>query len=333
MGVAGTATETTPPMMKPPATTETDTARLYRSLQLIRRVQEEIARLYPSDRIKSPVHLSIGQEFVAVGICDALRPDDVVSGTYRGHASYLAKGGDLKGMMAELYGKATGTASGKGGSMHLVDMENKVLGSSAVVGTTIPIAVGYAFASRRRGADRLVVSFFGDGASEEGVFYESLNFAALKNIPVLFVCENNQYAIHQPLSKRWATDRLCERLETFGIPVHRIADGNVEEIRNVAAAAVARIRAGGGPEFIECVTYRWREHVGPEEDFDAGYRDRSDLEEWQARDEVGRLGGLLDQVTRARIDAEIESAIAEAVAFAESSPFPEIEELGTNVFA
>lgn len=320
-------------MTKPSATTESDTARLYRSLRLIRRVEEEIARLYPSDRIKSPVHLSIGQESVAVGICDALRPDDVVSGTYRGHASYLAKGGDLKRMMAELYGKATGAAGGKGGSMHLVDMEHNVLGNSAVVGTTIPIAVGYAFALQRQGTDRLVAAFFGDGASEEGVFHESLNFAALKKIPVLFVCENNQYAIHQPLSKRWATDRLCERVETYGIPAHRIADGNVAAIRDLAAAAIGRIRAGGGPEFIECDTYRWREHVGPGEDYDAGYRDRSALEGWQARDEVERLGGMLDQVTRARIDAEIESSIAEAVAFAESSPFPKIEELGTNVFA
>ena len=306
---------------------------MYRSLRLIRRVEEEIARLYPSDRIKSPVHLSIGQESVAVGICDALRPDDVVSGTYRGHASYLAKGGDLNRMMAELYGKATGVAGGKGGSMHLVDMENNVLGSSAVVGTTIPIAVGYAFAFKRQRADRLVVSFFGDGASEEGVFHESLNFAALKKIPVLFVCENNQYAIHQPLSKRWATDRLCERVETFGIPTHRVADGNTEAIRAVAAGAVERIRAGGGPEFIECLTYRWREHVGPGEDFDAGYRDRAVLEDWQACDEVERLGAMLDQVTRARMDAEIERLIGEAVAFAETSPFPEIEELGTNVFA
>ena len=315
------------------AVQESDAARLYRSLRLIRRVEEEIARLYPSDRIKSPVHLSIGQESVAVGICDALRPDDLVSGTYRGHASYLAKGGDLNGMMAELYGKATGSAGGKGGSMHLVDMENNVLGSSAVVGTTIPIAVGYAFALQRQGTDRVVAAFFGDGATEEGVFHESLNFAALKKIPVLFVCENNQFAIHQPLSKRWATDRLCERVETFGIPAHRIGDGNVEAIRDAAAAAIGRIRAGGGPEFIECVTYRWREHVGPGEDYDAGYRDRDALEDWRARDEVDRLGAKLDQVTRARIDADVERAIGDAVAFAESSPFPDIEELATNVFA
>ena len=270
---------------------------------------------------------------MAVGVCDALRPEDVVSGTYRGHASYLAKGGNLKRMIAELYGRATGVAGGKGGSMHLVDMENNVLGSSAVVGTTIPIAVGYAFALKRRGEDRVVAAFFGDGASEEGVFHESLNFAALKKAPVLFVCENNQLAIHQPLAKRWATDRLCERVETYGIPARRIADGDVIAIRNAAAAAIERIRAGGGPEFIECLTYRWREHVGPGEDYDAGYRDRGDLEPWQTRDEVARLGDMLDEMTRVRIDSEVESAIAEALAFAESSAYPEIEELNTNVFA
>src|SRR5439155_4707591 len=178
--------------------------QLYRSLYRIRRVEEEIARVYPTDRIKSPVHLSIGQEAVSVGICSALRADDVVFGTYRGHALYLAKGGDLKQMVAELYGKVTGCARGKGGSMHLVDAAHGVMGASAVVGTTIPHAVGYAYAMKLRGEDRIVVSFFGDGATDEGVFDESLNFAALKRLPILFVCENNSYAIHTHQVRRQA---------------------------------------------------------------------------------------------------------------------------------
>ena len=170
--------------------------QFYKSLYRIRRVEEEIARVYPTDRIKRPVHLSIGQEAVAVGVCEALRSDDVVFGTYRSHASYLAKGGDVKKMIAELYGKVTGCARGKGGSMHLVDVAHGVMGTSAVVGTTIPNAVGYAYALKLKRKHSIVVSCFGDGGTDEGVFHESMNFAALKSLPVIFVCKKNVYAIH-----------------------------------------------------------------------------------------------------------------------------------------
>src|SRR5438552_2453270 len=233
---------------------ESNLARIYRKLQLIRRVEEEIARIYPSDKIKSPVHLSIGQEAVAVGICDPLRPDDVVSGTYRSHAAYIAKGGDLPAMFGELFGKDTGCARGKGGSMHIVGMDQYILGTSAVVGTTIPIAVGYALALQREDKHRVVAAFFGDGGTEEGVFYESLNFAALHQLPVLFVCENNGYAIHTHISKRWATTRLCERVETYGIPTHQLCDSNVLTLWKCAVEAYTIIRHGSGPVFIECPT-------------------------------------------------------------------------------
>lgn len=310
-----------------------DIERVYRSLRLIRRVEEEVARIYPSDQIKSPVHLSIGQEAVSVGVCDALRADDVVAPTYRGHAAFLAKGGSLPGLMAELYGKAGGVAGGKGGSMHLIDMKANVLGASAVVGTTIPIAVGYALAAKRAGSDRVVVAFFGDGATEEGVFAESLNFASLHKLPVLFVCENNFYAIHTPVTRRWATQRLCERVETYGIPAHAVDGADVLELRALTAHLVGRMRGGAGPAFIECRTYRWREHVGPNEDFDAGYRGRADLAPWVENDQVPKIGSLLAPDRRAAIDAEIEREIAEAVSFAEASPFPQAEALYTNVFA
>jgi pyruvate dehydrogenase E1 component alpha subunit len=310
-----------------------DLERIYRSLRLIRRAEEQVARIYPSDQIKSPVHLSIGQEAVSVGVCDVLRPDDAVSPTYRGHAAFLAKGGLVRGLMAELFGKASGVAGGKGGSMHLIDMSHNVLGTSAVVGTTIPVALGYALAFKRGRTDRAVVSFFGDGATEEGVFTESLNFAALHKLPILFVCENNFYAIHTPVTKRWATQRLCERVETYGIPTHHIDDGDVLRLRMVAAEAVARLRRGEGPVFIECRTYRWREHVGPSEDFDAGYRARSVFERWLEDDQVERIGGLVAAARRAAIDAEVELEITDAIAFAESSHFPEIEALYTNVYA
>lgn len=307
--------------------------RMYRSLRLIRRVEEEVARIYPTDKIKSPVHLSIGQEAVSVGVCDVLRPDDAVSPTYRGHAAYLAKGGSVRGLMAELYGKKTGVSGGKGGSMHIIDMSHHILGTSAVVGTTIPVALGFALAYKRSGSDRIVAAFFGDGATEEGVFAESLNFAALHKLPILFVCENNFYAIHTPVTKRWATQQLCERVATYGIPAHKVEDGDVLKLRNLAENLVSSIRQGRGPAFMECQTYRWREHVGPNEDFDAGYRQREEMVRWTENDQVEKLGCLIEAPQRAAIDSEIEDEIAAAIAFAESSPFPERAALYHDVYA
>jgi pyruvate dehydrogenase E1 component alpha subunit len=270
---------------------------------------------------------------VAVGVIDVLRPDDVVSGTYRGHAAYLAKHGDLNAMMAELFGKQTGCARGKGGSMHLIDMDQFILGTSAVVATHIPIACGYALALTREGRGRIAAVFFGDGATEEGVFYESLNFAALHQLPMLFICENNGYAIHTPLSKRWATERLTERVSTYGISAEVVPDGDIFRIRELTSAAVERARVGNGPSFIECHTYRWLEHVGPNEDYHAGYRNESELKLWTERDSMRRLAALLDDRTRAGIDEEIEADIVAAIAFASASPFPDPEELMRHVYA
>jgi TPP-dependent pyruvate/acetoin dehydrogenase alpha subunit len=307
-------------------------ARLYRSLYRIRRVEEEVARVYATDRIKSPVHLSIGQEAVSVGVCDALRPDDVVFGTYRGHALYLAKGGDLPAMIAELYGKVTGCTRGKGGSMHLIDTECGVMGTSAVVGTTIANAAGYAYALKLKRSDAVVVSFFGDGATEEGVFAETLNFAALKRLPVLFVCENNGYAIHTAQAKRQGLPDICARARAYGIPAERLNGNDVLALRDKADAAVERLRAGGGPLFIEAVTYRWREHVGPGQDYHLGYRDRSECEAWEETDAVRVLAAQMPAGEREMIEAAVEREVAEAFAFAESSPFPPAAELLTDIF-
>jgi TPP-dependent pyruvate/acetoin dehydrogenase alpha subunit len=306
--------------------------RFYRALYTIRRVEEEIARVYPTDKIKSPVHLAIGQEAVSVGVCEALRPDDVVSGTYRSHALYLAKGGDLRRMLAELYGKATGCAGGKGGSMHLIDPAAGVLGTSAVVGTSIPIAVGWAYAMKVRGRGVVTASVFGDGAVEEGAFHESLNFAALRKLPVLFVCENNLYAIHAPQRTRQSTLDLVGRAASYGIAAERVESGDVRDIHGRAAAAVAAIRAGGGPRFLECLTYRWKEHVGPREDWDAGYRARREAEPWLERDEVARVGARLAAAVRAAIERAVEAEIRDAFAFAEASPEPEAAALHADVF-
>jgi TPP-dependent pyruvate/acetoin dehydrogenase alpha subunit len=306
--------------------------RLYRELYKIRRAEEEVARAYPTDRIKSPVHLSIGQEAVSVGVCEALGPDDVVYGTYRGHALYLARGGDLGAMIAELYGKLTGCTRGKGGSMHLIAPDRGVMGMSAVVGTTIANAVGHAYAVKFRKLGSLVASFFGDGATEEGVFAESLNFAALKKLPLLFVCENNGYAIHTPQAKRQGSLDLCAKAAAFGVPGRSLDGSDVLALVESAREAVHEVRSGGGPRFLEVKTYRWREHVGPNTDHSLGYRAEDEARPWVERDAVTRLAERLDADQRRRIEEEVEAEIKEAFAFAEGSPFPPASELTRDVF-
>jgi TPP-dependent pyruvate/acetoin dehydrogenase alpha subunit len=306
--------------------------RLYRSLYRIRRAEEEIARVYPTDKIKSPVHLSIGQEGVAVGVCEALEPHDVVFGSYRGHAMYLAKGGELKRMIAELYGKVDGCARGKGGSMHLVDVARGVMGTSAVVATTIPNAVGYAYAIKLRREPRIVVSFLGDGATEEGVFAESLNFAALKKLPILFVCENNRYAIHTHQQKRQANDDIGGRVKSHGVPAHRIEQNDVLALHSLCTDLVAKTRNGGGPAFVECMTYRWLEHVGPGEDFGLGFRERAEADTWKDSDPVKTIGARLEAAARGQVEKEVEAELRAAFDYAESSAFPGPEELHRHVF-
>ena len=306
---------------------------LYRSLYRIRRVEEKIIEVYPTDKVKSPVHLSIGQESVSVGVCAALAPDDIAFGTYRGHALYLAKGGDLKRMIAELYGKVDGAARGKAGSMHLVDTSVHMMGTSAIVATTVPQAVGYAFALKVRKAKQIVACFFGEGAMDEGVCYESLNFAALRKLPVLFICENNHYAIYSHIRDRMPHPDPCERAGVFRIPNERIDHGDTLRIRDAAGRAVAKIRAGEGPHFIECMTYRWRDHVGPDEDRKWNYRPEEELDAWISRDELARLGSMLDLNERRKVEVAVDSEIAEAFAYAEASAFPGPEELATHVFA
>jgi len=307
--------------------------RLFKALLLIRRTEERIAAVYPTDCIKSPVHLSIGQEAVAVGVCDVLKPTDITAMSYRGHAVYLAKGGDLRQMIAELFGKADGCARGKGGSMHLVAPAAGVLGASAVVGTQIPIATGWALAAKKRGTGQVVACFFGDGATEEGCMAESFNFAALHRLPILYVCENNGYAIHSPLSKRWATARLCERVATYGIATHRIEDQDIFAIHETALSAASAVREGAGPVFMECLTYRWREHVGPRDDYAFGYRGLEELQPWRESDQVERLRQMLPKDETERISQEVEGEIEDAFNFAEASPWPDQSELLRHVYA
>lgn len=308
-------------------------ARLYRSMYLIRRVEEEIIRLYPSDKIKSPVHLSIGQESVAAAVCDHLDRRDYVFGTYRGHALYLAKGGDLPRMMAELFGKVHGAARGKAGSMHLVDVSVGMMGTSAIVATGISNAVGAALALKLRRTAGIVACFFGEGAADEGAFHESLNFAALKRLPILFVCENNGYAIYSHVRDRLAGPGLVERARSYGIVAERVEDGDVLACHARAGVAIEAVRQGDGPRFLECMTYRWRDHVGPGEDRQYGYRSDAELDAMIARDNLARLAGSLTPTSRQALEAEEEARIAAAIAWAEAGDFPAATEIDDHVFA
>ena len=304
----------------------------YRALYRIRRVEEEIARVYPTDKIMSPVHLSIGQEAISLAVCEALRRDDVVFGSYRCHALYLAKGGSLKSMIAELFGKAPGCAKGKGGSMHLVDVSVGMMGASAVVASTIPLAVGYAMAMKMQGRSQVVACFFGDGAAEEGVFHESLDFAALKKLPILFVCENNFYAIHSRQRTRQAQSDICGLARSHGIPAERLEEMDFARILERAAVTVEAVRSGSGPRFLECLCYRWMEHVGPNQDYQAGYRSLEEAEPWFRADQVKALAARLDEATRSKAEADVDREIREAFEFAERSPFPEERDLYTDLF-
>jgi len=317
--------------------TEALIARLYKKMSLIRRFELRLAEVYHTDIIKSPIHLSLGQEAVAVAVCDPLEKDDIVSNTYRCHATYIAKGGDLGAMMAELYGRSDGCAGGKAGSMHLIDMQNGILGASAVVGTTIPVAAGYALAMKMKaietGRRRVVVAVFGDGGTEEGCFYETINFAALRQLPILFVCENNRLAIHAPLEKRWASEQLCERINTYGIPTQKIDGACVFTLRDAVAKAINRIRHEVTPFFIECATYRWFEHVGPRDDHSDVYRNLDEYRSWQENDQITRLANMLGDEIVKQLEDEITLEIAAAENFADKSPYPKAEELYTHVYA
>ena len=309
--------------------------QIYAKLLLIRKVEELIITLYPTDRIKSPVHLSIGQEAVSVGVCLALESSDIVFGTYRSHALYLSKGGDLKAMIAELYGKKTGCCRGKGGSMHLSDRSVNMMGTSAIVSTGIPQAVGYAFAQKRMHTGNIVAVFFGDGAMEEGVYYESLNIAKLYELPILFICENNKYAINTPIHKRTFSENYVERAKSFGISTSHIRENNSIEVYSCVkqVADSIRIDSSKGPFFLEVETYRWLEHVGPGDDSHFGYRSKEEINSWVKKDELKRIELLLSSDDRESIQLSVERDILAAFQYAESSPFPTEDDLLTDSYA
>ena len=297
--------------------------QLYREMLRIRVVEETIARLYPAQEMRCPVHLCIGQEAIPAGVCAHLDTTDYVLSNHRSHGHYLAKGGDLTAFLAELYGRASGCAGGRGGSMHLIDLQAGFLGSVPIVAATIPIAVGAAWGSVLQEEKRVVVSFFGEGAVEEGTFHEAVRFAAVKKLPIVFVCENNLYSVYSPLDVRYADgNEACDLAKGHGIPAWQ-ADGNdVLAVYASAQKAIDIARSGGGPSFIEFKTYRWLEHCGPYFDNDLGYRTEAEFQDWKARcpltrmEQLLRETGLLNQQeidkTKAGLQTEIERIAAEA---------------------
>ncbi|HLN08988.1 MAG TPA: thiamine pyrophosphate-dependent dehydrogenase E1 component subunit alpha, partial [Xanthobacteraceae bacterium] len=256
---------------------------LYRSMLRIRMVEEEIAKRYAQQEMRCPVHLSIGQEATAVGACAALRPDDQIITSHRGHAHYLAKGGDLKAMLAEIYGRSTGCCGGRGGSMHLFDDEAGVLASVPIVGSFIPLGTGAALSYRLANQDRVCIVFLGDGATEEGAFHESVNFAAVHRIPVIFFVENNLYSCYTGLADRQPNRPLSDLARAYGIPSAQVDGNDVLAVHATTAPAVSRARAAKGPTLIVADTYRWREHCGPNYDNDIGYRTVDEFHAWRAR--------------------------------------------------
>ena len=304
----------------------------------IRLFEERVAELVEAGEIQTPCHLYIGQEAIAAGVCAALESRDYVWGGHRSHGHYLAKGGDLRSMLAELFGKATGCSGGRGGSMHLVAPEVGILGTVPLVAATIPLAVGAGMAAKLRRDGRVSVAFFGDGATEEGQFHESLNFAALYRLPTIFVCENNFYASHMQLLERRVVDNIVTTADVAGATGCRLDGNDVEVVYAEALEAVTRARAGGGPTLLECRTYRWRGHVGSSMDMDVGVKRKDELHEWLPRDPVagarGRLleAGLDAEECRA-IEREAADEVATAVAFARESPFPDEGDMKRHIWA
>jgi pyruvate dehydrogenase E1 component alpha subunit len=313
---------------------------LYHNMLRIRMVEDRIAELYPLQEMRCPVHLCIGQEAIAVGVCENLSKEDYVLSNHRSHGHYLAKGGDLNAMMAELYGRVSGCSEGKGGSMHLIDLSAGFLGATAIVGSTIPIAVGVAMASAMCSVQAVTVVFFGEAAVEEGVFHESINFALLKRLPIVFVCENNLYSVYSPLSVRQPQDReIISLAKGHGMDSHQGNGNDVMEVYELAKQAIHKAKQGGGPTFLEFVTYRWREHCGPNYDNDIGYRTESEFQEWKRRCPVETFKkhllseSVFNNQTVEDMVESISAEIEDAVVFAKESQFPEERFLLKDIYA
>ena len=307
--------------------------RLFREMLRIRKVELQIESLYHLNEMKTPVHLCIGQEAVAVGVCAHLNADDYISSSHRGHGHYLAKGGDLKRLVAELYCRETGCSKGRGGTMHLVDRSVGHMGSSSIVGGGIPIGTGLGLSIQMQKQNRVSVVFFSDGAADEGVLYESVNFAVLKRLPVVYVYENNQFSVCSPISTRQAGENIFHSISPHLMFTRKVDGNSVLEVYDSAGLAVDRARSGFGPSFIEGQTYRMRGHVGVGSDTRLGYRNAEEIAYWEARCPLAFFRRHLlseswvTEETLAEMEKTIEAEIEEAFQFAQESPLPRKEDL------
>jgi len=310
---------------------------LYKNMYRVRSVEAEIAKRYNQGKMRCPTHLSIGQEAVPAAFSQLALQKDFVVSSHRGHAHYLAKGGNLKSMIAEIYGKKTGCSKGKGGSMHLIDLSVNFMGTSAIVGNSIPIGVGLGLSAKLNKSKQISFIFFGDGAVEEGVFYESINFATVKKLPVIFICENNFYSVYSPLSVRQPKGRsISKMVEAIGPKVLSCDGNDVIKIHKTINTAISKTRNGEGPFFLEFFTYRWLEHCGPNYDNNLGYRAKEDFDKWKKKDPINnfkkKIKGSLNKDLKS-IEAEVNKEIINAFNFAEKSPFPSVAEAYKGVYA
>lgn len=314
---------------------------MYVTMLKIREAEERLSDLITAGEVKCPCHLYSGEEAIAVGVCFALRSDDMIFGSHRSHGHYLAKGGSLKAMFAEIFGKETGCSRGRGGSMHLFDSTVGMLGAAPIVSGTVPLALGAALASKIKRNDRVTVSFFGDGATGEGILFESLNFAALKKLPIIFVCENNLYSTHLPVREIRPSLPIYELAKPFGIKTSQVDGNDVLKIYECAHQAVERCRNGKGPVFIEFLTYRLRGHVGPDDNIQGAHTDirpKQEIDEWKKKDPLIRFERYLrenDIISAEQLaDAKrtVTEEVSDAYSFALNSSYPAKEDLWKHVF-
>lgn len=312
--------------------------KLYRTMLLIRRFEEKLIELKAQLAIPGLLHLYIGEEAVATGVCAAIRQDDCITSTHRGHGHCIAKGGDPSRMMAELYGRSAGYCHGRGGSMHIADFNLGILGANGIVSAGMPIAGGAALSIKMRGMDQVVVCFFGDGGANQGVFHESLNMSALWKLPVIYVCENNQYAISVGQSRSASIQDLYLRKDAYGMHGCKVDGNDVMAVYEAAQEAVDLARRGEGPTLMECKTYRWRGHYEGEGDRMYTYRTKREMEEWNKKCPIERFRrkllreGLLGKEELANIELDIQGEIEHALQFAEDSPFPDTKDVFAGLY-
>jgi len=308
------------------------TAGLYRTMRTIRRFEERVVDLVNANEIAGVTHEYVGQEAVATGVCAALGPDDVITSTHRGHGHVIAKGADVGRMMAELLGRVDGLNRGRGGSMHIADLGLGIYGANGIVAAGAPFAAGAAWTAKTAGSGRVAVTFFGEGGANQGVLHETMNLAALWSLPLVFVCENNGYAV--TLAQAGSTaGSLVDRAAAYGMAAEAVDGMDVEAVLAAATRAVERGRRGDGPTFLECETYRFFGHHTAERTMKLSYRTDDEIERWRARDPLARAGAALDPAVRDRIDAEVESLLDGAIAFARASPRPDPAQTFDFVYA